>query len=75
MVEHIEKRATSVSHIPNGITESYDVNLKVMLINHVIITNISNAANKFQVSAAASVYLADSTFIPFIVFCACIAMK
>jgi hypothetical protein len=49
MVDHIEKRATSVSRIPNGIRGSYDVNLKLMLMNHAKITNICNAAIKFQV--------------------------
>lgn len=46
----MEKRATSVSHIPNGIRESYNVNLKLMLTNHAKITSSCNAANKFQVS-------------------------
>jgi hypothetical protein len=46
----MEKKATSVSHIPNGIRESYDVNLKQMLMNHAKITSSCNAANKFQVS-------------------------
>jgi hypothetical protein len=50
VVDHIENRATSVSHIPNGIRGSYNVNLKLMLINHAKITNSCNAANKFQVS-------------------------
>jgi hypothetical protein len=46
----MEKKATSVSRIPNGIREIYGVNLKQMLMNHVKITNSCNAANKFQVS-------------------------
>ena len=39
MVDHMEKRATSVRHIPNGIGGSYN-----------ILTLNCNAANKFQVS-------------------------
>lgn len=50
MIDHVEKRATSVSRIPNGIRGSYNVNLKLMLMNHAKITNSCNAANKFQVS-------------------------
>ena len=50
MVDHMEKRATSVSRITNGIRGSCNVNLKLMLMNHAKITNRCNAANKFQVS-------------------------
>jgi hypothetical protein len=50
MVDHMEKRATSVFHTPNGIRGSYNVNLKLMPMNHAKINNSCNAANKFQVS-------------------------
>jgi hypothetical protein len=50
MVDHMEKRATSVSCIPSGIRGSYNVNLKLMLMNHSKITNSCNVAIKFQVS-------------------------
>jgi hypothetical protein len=46
----MEKRATNVSRIPNGIRGSYNVNRKLMLMNHAKITNSCNATNKFQVS-------------------------
>lgn len=49
-LDHMEKRATSVSHIPNGIRGCYNVNLKLMLMNHAKITDSCSAANKFQVS-------------------------
>jgi hypothetical protein len=50
MADHTEKRAASVICTPSGIRESYNVNLKLMLMNHAKITNSCNAANKFQVS-------------------------
>jgi len=46
----MEKRATSVSRIPNGIRGSYNVKLKLMLMKYSKITNSCSAANKFQVS-------------------------
>jgi hypothetical protein len=50
MVDHMEKRATSVSCIPSGVSVSYNVNHKLMLMNYSKITNSCNAAIKFQVS-------------------------
>jgi len=50
MVDHMEKRATIVSCIPSGVRGSYNVNLKLTVMNHSKIINGCNAASKFQVS-------------------------
>jgi hypothetical protein len=52
MVNNMEMRARSVSHILNGIRTSYNVNLKLMLMNHTEITNNCTAAIEFRVSDA-----------------------
>jgi hypothetical protein len=52
MVDYTEMRATSVSRILNGIRANYDVNIKLILMNHAKITNSCNAAKELRVSDA-----------------------
>jgi hypothetical protein len=49
MSGHIEKMATSMTHIPNGIRQRYDARFKLVVINYVEKTSNCNAARKFTV--------------------------
>jgi hypothetical protein len=52
MSGHVEKRAKSMTYIPNSIRWSYVMKLELMVINHLKKTSNYNAASKFIVAEA-----------------------